>query len=168
MITGSLATLHTMPDTKHYNITEEYHDKKVINNTINNTVTNEKTVQEPIYNNIQPAYTDIDYKIEGNNLIVEDIDVCGQLYGSSMQPTIYTGYTICSTEYHSQELKEGMIIRYKRAEDAYTIHRVNGDYRKQGYIQTQGDNRFQPETVETSNITHIVKAVLHTRPEATQ
>jgi hypothetical protein len=160
---GSIATTMTLPDHKSINTTTKHYNTEIHKN--NKTFNYTTTVYKPTNNNIQAGYISTEYEIEGNDLVVEDIDSCGRIFGSSMQPTMFTGNTACYEEYINQELKEGMIIRFRTGENKYKIHRIQGNYLPRGFVKTKGDNVLEAaEYPSEENITHVVKAVLHTKP----
>lgn len=115
------------------------------------------------YTNFQANHVnDLEYKVRNNNLVVEDVDFCGELYGSSMQVAIWDGNTVCFREYSGQKLREGQIIRFK-ANDTVIVHTITGDYSEQrGYVKTRGYTRFNTQKIELSQITHVAVGNLYT------
>lgn len=120
-------------------------------------------VEKPMrYNNIQSAHESVDYRVTGSNALIEDVDFCNRLYGSSMQPTIFDDNTVCYREYAGGEIGEGSIVRYE-AGDEYNAHRIKGSYFQRGYVVTQGDNNRRLDgRVNISSITHVAVAVIYT------
>lgn len=115
------------------------------------------------FNNIQAPHNDIDYQEYGNDLSIENVDLSTG-NGYSMQPTMFTGNKGIMKEYNGQELKEGMIIRFKN-QNGYIIHRIKGNYLDtQGYLVTIGDSkRYHDTPIYPENITDIVVGVLFTK-----
>lgn len=121
------------------------------------------TVKSSKANYIQANNHEVDYGFNEENLVVEDIDLTGKIYGTSMRPTMFSGHTMLLENYNNQELEEGDIIRFNTQSGA-VAHRIEGDYsfREEGYYLTRGDNNDGREKISPENITHIVKGVLYT------
>jgi len=111
-------------------------------------------------NNIQKYGYDLSTDYIGGDYIIHGIDEWGKLYGFSMQPTIFDGYTVIEKEYNNQTLHEGMIIRFID-NGKPIIHRIRGIY--PDFVVTQGDSLpNEYEYINKSQITHIVVGVLFT------
>lgn len=128
-------------------------EKEVINNT--------KVVKKDRSFDNQATHIQANPSTFNGELTVDNVDVCGKLYGLSMRPTIFDGNTVCSRNYTGQDLEEGMIIRYKDG-NSHTIHRIQGNYQKRGFVVTQGDNLPQTTKVKLDDITHVVVATIYT------
>ena len=111
--------------------------------------------------NIQNADYDTRTSYSSGTYSIKNIDAYGELYGSSMSPSIMDGDIVLSEEFEGQDLQEGMIIRFTTDDSGPIIHRIVGDYSPQGYVYTSGDRTDSREKVELENITHIVKAVIY-------
>ena len=111
-----------------------------------------------IQNNIQGARTEIDYELS-SNLLIKDVAVY-KMKGFSMQPAMFTGNGVIAVAYTDQELKEGMIIKYRSEQHNGTvIHRIQGIYND--YVSTRGDNSNGFEKVQEEDIQDIIVGVLY-------
>lgn len=110
--------------------------------------------------NIQNAEYDQNVQFGDGFVRINDVDVAGQLYGSSMSPSIMNEDVVVSKDFSGQSLQEGMIIRYKK-DNRTMIHRIVGDYQSQGYVVASGDRTDEMEKVKLEEITHVVKAVIY-------
>lgn len=114
-------------------------------------------INNPIVNNIQSAHSDIDYLINGTDIIIKNISVHEQI-GFSMRPTIFTGNKVIVVTYTNQNLKDGEIIVFENEENISVLHRIKGIY--PDYLYTQGDNNNAHEKINYSQIKYIVVGVL--------
>lgn len=133
------------------NVTEE-----VYNRTIHR-----ETTQYVDKEDSSPIHNDVEFNLSGDELEVEDVDSYGEIYGSSMEPTLFNENTVIVREYTTQDIDQGDIVRYSD-EDNYVIHRVTGDYEDEGYVMTKGDNNVGSEKVLVEDIEHIIVGVLYT------
>jgi len=111
--------------------------------------------------NIQNANLDTEISYSSDTYKVHGIDAYGELYGSSMSPSIMDGDIVLSEKYEGQELQEGMIVRYKTDDSGPIIHRIVGDYQSRRYVITSGDGFDSKQKVKLDSITHIVKGVIY-------
>lgn len=109
--------------------------------------------------NIQAAHVPVNYRYSNLKLEVYDVMECERVTGSSMQPTHFTGNTVCIIAYKGQELKEGMMIKFNY-KDKIIIHRIKAIY--SDYVLTQGDNVAHWEKVDYRDITGIVALAIYT------
>lgn len=113
-------------------------------------------------NYIQSPHYKIRYSTR-DGLKIQAVDYCNSLTGSSMQPAVFTGNTLCFEEYHPSKktkLKEGMVIEFESEDGGKTAHRIKAIYND--YILTQGDNSDYYETVEYDMIRGIHLATIPT------
>lgn len=125
--------------------------------------TNKKIIKRIVkkpYNNIQAPHTNVSVSLSKANAEIKGIDKVVSLYGSSMQPTIYDGNKVLLEKYESQSLDEGKIIGFNY-NGKMAIHRIQGVYKRHGYIVTQGDNNKYSEKVNLSDVRYIVKGVVY-------
>lgn len=111
--------------------------------------------------NIQNADYSTDTGYESDTYSVHGVDATGELYGSSMAPSIMDGDVVLSEEYSGQELSEGMIIRFESESNGPIIHRIVGNYVEQGFVYTSGDRIDSREKVDLNQISHVVKGVVY-------
>ena len=110
-------------------------------------------------NNIQPAHVDVQYSMRGSDLIIKNVAGVSDVFGYSMQPTIFTGNKLILKQYHDRsQLKEGVIIYYK-TNDRYRVHRIKGLY--EDFLVVQGDNLPEEEKIRYDQIKYIVVGVLY-------
>jgi hypothetical protein len=119
-------------------------------------------IQEQNYQNIQAGHTDVEYSLSNGNLKVYDVQECNELWGNSMQPTIFEGNTICEIGYDpdEHELESGMIVSYLDGYGDYVVHRIAAVY--PGYYLIESDRYGDWEYVYEEDIETIVVAVLFT------
>ena len=111
-------------------------------------------------NHIQAPHFNVDYYVRDNVIYINDSKI-ENFNGDSMQPTIWTGNKLIVTEYKKgMQLKEGMIIGYRRLfDDSFTTHRIKTIYNNE--IYTQGDNNLkEDEPIQKSQIKYIILGVL--------
>lgn len=111
-----------------------------------------------VVNHIQAPHSDIDYYVNGSDIIIKNISVHEQT-GFSMRPTIFTDNKIIVVKYTNQKLKEGEIIVFEDEEYSSVMHRIKGIY--EDHIYTQGDNNKAHEKILYSQIKYIVVGVLY-------
>ncbi len=104
--------------------------------------------------------------IQGSHLSEEMLnnekDYCKVVTGNSMQPTLFTGNTVCMYSYESymkSELREGMLLHYYDSGD-YTVHRIKAIYK--GHLIMQGDNSDSEDKISYNDIKGIVFEVIYT------
>ncbi len=108
---------------------------------------------------LQAHHTKLDYSIDGNmgnisNISISDV-YCHNMRGSSMNPTLFEGNTICFKEYDGQKLRQGNIIHYENK-----VHRIIAV--QQDELIVKGDNNKLQEEVNYTNIKGILVMVLYT------
>ncbi len=108
-------------------------------------------------NFIQAHHTDIDYKDNNNRLIINDV-YCHNVEGSSMNPTLFEGNTICFRKYNGEELKQGNIIHFEtnKTRGAHRIMAVENDK-----IVVRGDNNKYDEIINKSDVKGILVLALY-------
>lgn len=110
-------------------------------------------------NYIQANNHDVGFSSSGTSLTVYGVDNWVTMYGSSMQPTMFTGHTALMREYEGGDLDEGSIVMTESS----MVHRIKADYTgPRDFYATQGDNNKGSEVVKPSEITHVVVGVLYT------
>ena len=113
----------------------------------------------PFMNNfIQAHHADFDYSIEGSNIGIRDV-YCHNMKGSSMNPTLFEGNTICFKEYKGQKLRQGNIIHYS-LNVKEIIHRIIAI--QDNLIIVKGDNARFGEEINYTDVRGILVMVLYT------
>lgn len=115
-------------------------------------------INNSVVNQIQSAHSDIDYLINGTDVVIKNVSA-NKITGFSMRPTIFTGNTLLLVTYDNQKLKEGEIIIFENEENISVTHRIKGIYAD--YLYTQGDNNQAHEKINYSQIKYIVVGVLY-------
>ncbi len=108
-------------------------------------------------NFIQAHHTDIDFLYEDNKIIVNDI-YCYEYQGSSMNPALFEGNTVCFKRYNGEKLKQGNIIHYETTNNE-GMHRIiavqNND------LVVRGDNNRDDEIINKSQVKGVLVLVLY-------
>lgn len=98
-----------------------------------------------------------------NGLKISAVHYCKRITGSSMQPTFFSGNTVCFIDYNKamkSSLKEGMMISFYYNEETTRTHRIKALY--SDYLLVQGDNVLGKEKIEYKDIKGIVVAIILT------
>lgn len=115
-------------------------------------------------NYIQAAHVSFDYSCGNGGLVIKEASCSSNFYGSSNQPSMFTGNTIIYVPYDDKKdrskLKEGMFVRYLSKDGTTTVHRISALY--PDYLRTQGDNNPTDEKINYEDITNISLGVLYT------
>lgn len=112
------------------------------------------------YRHIQNAEYKTDPEIFGNRLNMEEIDSLMPVYGSSMAPGIMQGDKLILSSFDDQNLETGQIIVFEQDENTI-VHRIVGDYERDGFVLTRGDSNDYSEKVNVSEINYVVKGVVY-------
>ena len=122
---------------------------------LENSVVNSQT-----NTHIQSNNHNINFEHLENKLTVEDVDNTVTVYGSSMQPTFYSGHELLLEEYSNQKINEGDIVTFDENGNGLVTHRVDGIYTDS--IYTKGDNNGNGEFINKNDIEYLVVGVLYT------
>ena len=106
---------------------------------------------------IQAHHYDFNYSIEGSDIAIKDV-YCHNMKGSSMNPALFEGNTICFKEYKDQELRQGNIIYYSLNGEE-NIHRIIA---LQDNLIVKGDNNKFQEEINYTDVKGILAMVLYT------
>lgn len=151
---GTMVVLSDDEDSNIYNIEE----KDVTHNV--SCPTPEVEIERPI-ENIQNPDMSPDYRFDGEEFTLSEVDKVIKPTGKSMMPTIMTDDIVLLQERKDRELSTGMIVRVDKGGSA-AIHRIVGDYTGSGYVLTKGDNnRVDDGRTPVENITHISLGRIH-------
>jgi len=124
---------------------------------------NEETKTEFFLENyIQAPHYDIIYSTN-QGLKIQDIDYCRKTTGDSMQPTIFTGNTVCMIKYSPMlkyKLEEGLLVSYENKKGESATHRIKAIY--DDYLRMQGDNTEYDEKINYEDIRGIVVVIIQT------
>lgn len=107
---------------------------------------------------IQAHHYDFNYSIEGSDIAIKDV-YCYNMIGSSMNPTLFEGNTVCFNEYIGQKLRQGNIIHYSLNGEA-KIHRIIAI--QDNLIIVKGDNARFEEEINYTDVRGILVMVLYT------
>ena len=80
--------------------------------------------------------------------------------GSSMNPMLFEGNTVCFKEYRGEILKQGNIVRYNDSKGKDLIHRIVAV--QQDELIIKGDNNKMEEEINYSQVKGILAMVLYT------
>ena len=80
--------------------------------------------------------------------------------GSSMNPMLLEGNTICFKEYDGERLRQGNIVYYINSEGKDAIHRIVAGQRDERIIK--GDNNKNEEERDYRQVKGILAMVLYT------
>jgi len=115
-------------------------------------------------NFIQASHVSFEYSCGNEGLVVPDAFCSNSYYGSSNQPTMFTGNTIIYIPYDDatdrEKLREGNFVRYIPKNGNPTVHRISALY--SSYLRVQGDNNAIDEKIEYKDITDVSIGVLNT------
>ncbi len=106
---------------------------------------------------IQAHHTDVSYTYEDNKIIINDV-YCYNVEGSSMNPTLFEGNTICFKEYNGEKLKQGNIIHFE-ANETRGVHRIIAV--ESDKIVVRGDNNKYDEIINHSEVKGILVLALY-------
>lgn len=98
--------------------------------------------------------------MDGDIFKIHGVDTYGELYGSSMAPTIMKGDTVVSERFSGQDLDSGMIVK-ANISGQMVIHRIVNSHQRDGWIALSGDSADGVQKVKTEQVTHVVKAVVY-------
>lgn len=140
-------------------VIEEIKNNKI--NESNNSEINTNIESKGAKNNIQATHEAVSYSYGNKELRIDKVNI-DDFYGSSMQPTIFTGNKLITKDYNGNinKLREGMIITYE-LEGKIFVHRIKGIYPQWNQILMQGDNLDLTDTIENRQIKKIVIGVIY-------
>lgn len=110
-------------------------------------------------NFIQAHHTEINYTYdeETGQVIVDNV-YCFEMWGSSMNPTIFENNVVCFKNYTGEKLRQGNMVHYRTngMEGLHRIEAVQADI-----VVVRGDNNRQEEIINYSNVKGILVLTLY-------